>query len=432
MVEEKTGFKKIFKNYRTLILLIIGITVGTIIGLIFKERAVVLKPFGQLFLNMMFTAVVPLVFFSLASSVAKMTNMHRLGKILSHTLIIFIVTAIIASIFIIIVVSIVPPAEGVDIDFGVYEEPESLNFLDQVVEAVSVEDFADILSRQAMLPLIIFSIAIGYSISFVSKDVENNPVIKFFEIMNDAFMKLINLIMLYAPIGLGAYFAALVGDYGSDILGAYGRAVIMFFPICIAYFLVGFTLYAYFAGGVEGIKVFYKNILPPAVTSLATQSSIATLPTNFTALERIGVKKDIASIILPMGATIHMDGAVLTSLMKIAFLFGIFDTPFTGMKVWITATLISAMSGVILSGIPGGGMVGELIIVSFYGFNPEVIPVIMTIGLLTDAIATMINATGDVVVAMMVSRTVDGKDWMEKNHKDDIMENGQREVITEQ
>lgn len=414
MSTEKTGIKGILKNYRTVILLIIGITVGSVIGLVFKEKAVVLKPFGQLFLNMMFTAVVPLVFFSLTSSIAKMTNMKRLGKILSHTLIIFLVTAIIASIFIIIVVTIIPPAEGVNIDFGVYEEPEGLNFLNQAVKAISVDDFIDILSRQAMLPLIIFSIVLGYCISFVSKDVEDNPVIKFFDIMNDAFMRMINLIMLYAPIGLGAYFAALVGDYGTDIIGAYGKAIVMFFPICIVYFLVGFTFYAYFAGGAKGIKVFYKNIFPSVVTSLATQSSIATLPTNFTALDKIGVKEDVGSIILPMGATIHMDGSVLTSLMKIAFLFGIFNIPFTGMNVWVTATAISVMSGVVLSGIPGGGMIGELIILGFYGFNPEVLPVILTIGLLTDAIATMINSTGDVVVAMMVSRTVDGKDWMEK------------------
>lgn len=432
MSTEQMSKKSIFQNYKPLILLLSGIAIGTIVGLIFKEKAVVLKPFGELFLNMMFTAVVPLVFFSLSSSIAKMTNMKRLGKILSHTMIIFIVTAIIASIFIIAVVTIVPPADGVNIDFGGYEEPESFSFLDQVVAAVSVEDFADILSKNAMLPLIIFSIAIGYCISFVSKDVEDNPVIKFLDIMSDAFMKLISLIMLYAPIGLGAYFAALIGDYGSELLGAYSKAVLMFYPICIAYFLVAFTLYAYWAGGVEGIKIFYKNIFPSVVTSLATQSSIATLPTNFAATKRIGIKEDVSSIILPMGATIHMDGTVLTSLMKIAFLFGIFKVPFIGLNVWITATVISVLSGVILSGIPGGGMMGGMIIISFYGFNPDVLPVIVTIGLLTDAVATMINCTGDVVVSMMVSRTVDGKNWMTKNAKAiKAEEKLQSEIITE-
>src|SRR5690606_19438971 len=115
---------------------------------------------------------------------------------------------------------------------------------------------------------------------------------------SEAFMKLISIIMLYAPIGLGAYFAALIGDYGSEIIGAYGKAIIMFFPICIVYFFIAFAGYAYFAGGIDGIKIFFKNIFPSAVTSLATQSSIATLPTNFAATKRMGVSEDISSIIL--------------------------------------------------------------------------------------------------------------------------------------
>lgn len=188
----------------------------------------------------------------------------------------------------------------------------------------------------------------------------------------------------------------------------------MFYPICIFYFLTCFTLYAYYAGGMRGVKVFYKNIFPSVVTSLATQSSIATIPTNLAATRRMGVPDDISNIILPLGATIHMDGTVLTCLMKIAFLFGLFKMNFIGLNVWIPATILSVMTGVVMSGIPGGGMMGEFIIVSFYGFNPEVIPIILTIGLLTDPIATMLNSTGDVVVSMMVARRVEGKDWMDK------------------
>src|SRR5690606_5940220 len=125
-----------------IIILVTGIIIGSIIGLVFKEKAVALKPFGELFLNLMFTAVVPLVFFSLSSSIAKMTNMKRLGKILKYTLLIFLITAIIASIYLIVVVTIVPPADGINIDFGTYEEPEELNVLTQIVNAISVNDFS--------------------------------------------------------------------------------------------------------------------------------------------------------------------------------------------------------------------------------------------------------------------------------------------------
>jgi Na+/H+-dicarboxylate symporter len=169
--------------------------------------------------------------------------------------------------------------------------------------------------------------------------------------------------------------------------------------------------------GKKGVRLFYKNIFPVVLTSLATQSSVATLPTNFESGKKIGVPEDISSITLPLGATIHMDGTALTTLMKIAFLFGIFNMEFTGIGTWATAIAISVMSGVVISGIPGGGMMGSLIIVAFYGFNPEVIPIIVTIGILTDAMATMINATGDCVASMMVARRVEGKGWMEKSEK---------------
>jgi Na+/H+-dicarboxylate symporter len=401
-----------------MILLLIGIIAGCIVGGIMGEKAQMFKPFGQIFLNLMFTAVVPLVFFSLSSSIAKMSNLTRLGKILKSTLLVFMVTGIIASVFIIAIVTAIPPADGVSIEMGAYDAGDQMNMMDQVVKALTVSDFNLILSRNAMLPLIIFAIAFGYCVSLVSKarELEQNPVADFLDICAEAFMKMINLIMLYAPIGLGAYFASLVGTYGAELVNAYAKAVIMFFPICIVYFLTGFTAYAYYAGGTRGVRTFYANILPAVVTSLATQSSVATLPTNLNGTKRMGVPEDISNIVLPLGATIHMDGTALTTLMKIAFLFGLFDMPFSGFGVWTTAIAISVMSGVVMSGIPGGGMMGSLIIVGFYGFNPEVIPIIVTIGMLTDAIATMINATGDAVAAMIVTRHVEGKDWMQKSY----------------
>ncbi len=415
-MSEKISKKSVLSSYKMLIFLVIGIVVGCIIGAVFKEKAVVLKPLGQIFLNLMFTTVVPLVFFSLVTSIIKMSNMQRLGAILRRTILVFVVTGIISSIFIIIIMTIVPPAEGVTIALPEYQAPESFSFLTKFAEAITVSDFNLILSRNAMLPLIIFSLLLGYCIRLeLNKRKEYvNVVVGFFDTMAEALMRLVNLIMVYAPIGLGAYFAALVGQYGQELIGAYSKAVIMFFPICIVYFLIFFTLYAFYAGGSDGVKVFYKNIFPSVVTSLATQSSIATLPTNLQVTEKMGVKEDIAAIILPMGATIHMDGTVLTTLLKIAFAFGVFGLKFQGLGVWVPAVILSVMAGVVMSGIPGGGMMGSLIIVGYYGFSPEIIPILVTIGMLTDPIATMINATGDAVSCMMVSKKVDSKDWLKK------------------
>jgi len=230
--------------------------------------------------------------------------------------------------------------------------------------------------------------------------------------LNKVMMKMIGIIMLYAPIGLGAYFAALIAEYGPQLLGAYLRSMAIYYPLCIAYFFIAFLAYSYWAGGKEGTRIFFKNILSPAVTSLATCSSIATLPVNLTATEKMNVPKDIREIVLPIGATMHMDGTALSSILKIAFLFGIFGQDFSGIGTYITAVLIAVLGGVVMSGVPGGGLIGEMLIVTIYGFPPEAFPIVATIGFLVDPPATMINASGDAVASMMVTRIVEGKNWL--------------------
>ncbi|MBQ5313554.1 MAG: cation:dicarboxylase symporter family transporter, partial [Oscillospiraceae bacterium] len=143
-------------------------------------------------------------------------------------------------------------------------------------------------------------------------------------------------------------------------------------------------------------------------------SSIATLPVNLEACRKMGVPKDIREIVLPIGATMHMDGSCFAAILKISVLYGIFGRDFTGFEVWIPAVIIAIMSGMVMSGIPGGGLIGEMLIMTLYGFPMEAFPIIATIGFLVDPPATMLNATGDSVAAMMVTRLVEGKNWLEK------------------
>ena len=407
-----TSKKTVWENYKFSIILIVSIAIGSVIGLIFGERAVVLKPFGDIFLNLMFTAVTPLVFITIASAVGSMVNMKRLGKILGNMLLVFVITGLFAAILIIIVVKVYPPAEGVNLQVEAAGELEKLSFGDQVVSAITVNDFSKILSRSNMLPLIVFSILFGYCVSAVGG--EDNIVAKALDALSKVMMKFISVIMLYAPIGLGAYFASLIGEFGPQLLGAYARAMVVYYPLCVLYFFVFFALYTYYSGGMEAVKSFFKNIVEPSVTSIATQSSIATLPTNLRAAQRIGVPKDIREIILPIGATAHMDGTVLSSILKISFLFGIFGQEFAGMGTYLTAIGLSILGGVVMSGVPGGGLIGEMLIVNMYGFPPEAFPIIATIGFLVDPPATWLNATGDTVASMMVTRIIEGKDWMTK------------------
>ncbi len=404
--------KSLWQHYRFPIILLTSIILGSIIGLIIGERASVLKPLGDVFLNIMFTIVVPLVFVTISSAVANIVDMKRLGRIIGYMLLIFIITGIIASIIMITTVNLVSPAEGVNVQVETYEEVEKLNTADQIVKAITVTDFTELISRKNMLPLIVFSIFFGACVSLLGERAK--PITNILNILSDVFLKMVSLIMYYAPIGLGAYFAALVGEFGPELLGSYARAMAVYYPITILYFFIAFFLYAYFAGGMEGVKAFFKNIFPVAVTSLATQSSIATMPVNLAVAKKIGVPKDIRDIIIPIGATAHMDGSCLSAILKISFLFGLYNIPFEGISTYITATIIAVLSGVVMSGVPGGGLIGEMLIVNLYGFPPEAFPIIATIGYLVDPPATMLNVTGDTVASMMVTRILEGKDWIAK------------------
>ncbi len=387
------------------------------------------KPFGDVFLNLLFTIVVPLVFFSIASAVAGMGDMKRLGKIMLTMLAVFLATGVLASIVMLIGVWFYPPAPGLPCTMTVQGLPctmtvqglrvplmpttpmEQIKVSEQIVKALTVSDFSDIFSKKNMLALILFAILIGLAASSIKE--KGKPFVQFLLSANDVMMKAISTIMLYAPIGLGAYFAYLVGVFGPELLGTYVRAMVLYYPIAILYFFVGFSFYAYFAGRRKAVIRFWSNIIPASLTALATGSSMAAIPMNLEAAEKNKVPKDISEVVIPIGATIHMDGSCLSAILKIALLFGIFHMDFTGIWTMATAVGVALLSGTVMAGIPGGGFLGELMIVTLYGFPIEALPIISMIGTLADPPATMVNAVGDNVASMMVARILGGKNWME-------------------
>ena len=401
---------KILKTYRFSIMLLISITIGCIIGLVMKEDAVILKPFGDVFLNLMFTIVIPLVFFSIASAISNMLDLKRLNKILRNTLIVFFLTGVVAAIFMLIVVKVYDPVGNSNIILETGETLEKIAVGDRIVQALTVTDFNLILSRSHMLALIVFAILFGISVSSLGK--KDNIVSEWLNILSQVMMKMVKYIMYYAPIGLCAYFATLIGQFGPMLIEGYVRSLVLYIVAAIAYYFIFYTIYVYIAGGKLGVKRFYKNILPSTATALATQSSLATLPTNLEVAKNIGVPKDIREIVLPIGATMNMQGSVIGSVLKIAFLFSIFDMAFTGLDTYVIAILVAVFSGVVMSGIPGGGLIGEMLVVSLYGFPPAAFIVASTIGLIIDAPATALNVVDDITSSMLVARTTEGKNWL--------------------
>lgn len=408
---KETKKQSVWAAYKFSIILLGAIFIGSIVGLQMGDKAKMFKPFGDLFINGMFMLVVPLVFVTISGSVSSMSDMNRLKKILKTLLLTFVSTGFLAAIYIFITVKVFPPAQGVNLAMPIAEAIEPFSTGEQVVKAITVTDFPELISKRNMLPLILFSIVFGICVNLIGE--KGRIIAKGLEALSEVFLKMISLLMYYAPIGLGAYFASLTGEYGKELLGSYARAMAIYYPLCIFYMFTAFPLYAWISGGMEGIRRL-KYVISPAITAVATQSSIATLPVNLEACEKIGVPKDIREIVLPIGATAHMDGTVLSSILKITFLFGIFQIPFTGVGTYISALFLAIAGGVVMSGVPGGGLIGEMFIVSMYGFPPEAFPIIATIGYLVDPPATMINASGDTIASMLIARFVEGKDWVNK------------------
>ena len=401
--------KKFWKNYKFPIILLFSIIIGCILGIILEEDAIILKPFGTIFLNMMYTIVVPLVFFTISSSIANMVNLKRLGKILKYVFLVFIITSAVAGILMLGVTKVINPVGNANIVLEQGEATE-VSIGDQIVQALTVTDFSNLLSRSNMLPLIIFTILFGIGVALT----KNNKLAKSLEDISNVMMKIINIIMYYAPIGLCAYFANLIGEFGPQLIGSYAKSMILYYVMCVVYFVIFYYLYAYISGKKKGVKLFYKNIFPVTATSLATQSSLASLPTNLETASNMNIPKDIRDVTLPIGATMHMEGSSMGAILKIVFLFGIFNMPFVGLDTYAIAITIAVLSAVVMSGIPGGGLIGEMLIVSLYGFPLEAFPIIATIGWLIDPPATCLNVVGDVSSSMLVTRLVEGKDWIKE------------------
>jgi len=403
--------RSFLKTYGSLGAMLLAIALGCAVGAVWPG-ATALEPLGTVFVNLMFCLVVPLVFCSLAGAVAAMESPRRAGRIMGVTLATFVVTGLIAGVLMLLVVRVFPPvtAPWTDAAAGAVDDPTPLATL--LVNFFTVGDFAALLSRRAMLPLIVFSLLFGFAVNLAggAKTLTARVLADF----TASLLKMVSLVTYYAPVAFFGFFASLVASYGAQITADYARAMLAYYPLCLAYAAAAFPLYARFGGGREGVRVMLRHIARPALTALGTCSSVATIPTNLDAAADSGVPRDVAELVLPLGATMHMDGSCFSCVLKIAFLFGVFGVPFTGAGTYVRVLLVAVFSSVAMSGIPGGGYIGEYILCSLFFPDHMAIayPIAITIGNLVDPPATMINAAGDYVVTFLVSRFTEGRDWL--------------------
>lgn len=414
------------KNYGFLILMLIGIVAGCIVGAIWPaveevvdgeavvvvKGATVLEPLGTVFLNLMFCIAVPTVFCSIASAIANMQSAKRAGKIMGVTIATFLVTAAIAAVITYIVVRLIPPVTG-EYDLIEGEVGGTLGVADMIVNFFTKPDFTELWSRKAILPLIVAAVLFGFGVQAAGG--AETKTAKLLEDVTNCIMKTFKIITYYAPIGFFGFFAYLIAYHGSDLIGDYGRALVIYYVLSFVYMFISFPLYARFGGGKGAAKVMFSKLFRPAAMSFGTCSSVATIPTNMEVAEETGISKDVSNIVVPLGATMHMDGSAMAAIIKVAFLFGMFGQDFTTGRA-ILAIIVAVFSSVAMSGIPGGGGTGELVLCSI--FFPEhlavAFPIALALGNLVDPPATMVNSAGDYVVSFIVARYVDGKDWLQK------------------
>jgi Na+/H+-dicarboxylate symporter len=409
--------KEFFKNYKSTIILLASIIVGAIVGVIFQEKAAVLSPLGDIFLNLLLVIIVPLIFLNITTAITKMDSPKRMGKILGIIVVVFLAMSLI-SVFVgfgaTFKTNLVSVEDGEAIRASLEEveaEQEDLNLLERTATLLTVNDFPALLSRNNITALLVFSVMFGAAVRMSAE--KGEKVKELLESANVVIENLLKIVMYYAPIGLGCYMAAMVGTFGSTIAMGYVKTFVLYLVVTVAYYFIFYTLYAFIAGGKKGVKAFWKNAVAPTLTALATCSSAATIPVNITATKKMGVPADIAETTVPLGTSFHKDGTIIGSMFKIMFLVCLFGTPMTTVGEILGMLGIALVANLLVTAVPiGGGTISEMFIITMMGFPIAALPILTIIATIIDAPATVLNAVGDDAASMLVARVVDGKEWL--------------------
>ncbi|MFR6022408.1 MAG: dicarboxylate/amino acid:cation symporter [Clostridia bacterium] len=413
--------KKFLSNYKSTIILLVAIIVGSIIGIIFKEKATILSPLGDLFLNLLLVIIIPLIFLNITTAISKMKQPKRIGKIIGSILLVFVITSVIAVLIgfaSTYFIKLVNTEDGEKIKASLEEvttteetnSEDDMTIADRTVKLLTVNDFSKLFSKDNIIALLVFSIIVGIAINMSGE--KGEPFRKVLESANSVMENIVKIIMYYAPIGLGCYMASFIGTFGTSIAVGYLKTFLVYLVIAILYYFIMYSVYAFIAGGKKGFKAFWKHVIPATVTAMGTCSSAACIPINIESTKKMGVSDDIAETTIPLGTSFHKDGSIIGSVFKIMFLVGLFGTSLAtaGDIFWVLG--IALLANLLITAVPiGGGTISEMLIITMMGYPVAVLPILTIIATIIDMPATVLNVIGDDVSSMMVARIVDGKEW---------------------
>lgn len=421
--------KKFLSNYKSTIILLVAIIVGSIIGIIFKEKATILSPLGDLFLNLLLVIIIPLIFLNITTAISKMKQPKRIGKIIGSILLVFVLTSIVAVLIgfaSTYFVKLINTEDGEQIratleseeDVADTEstEEDDMTIADRTVKLLTVNDFSKLFSKDNIIALLVFSIIVGIAINMSGE--KGEPFRKVLESANSVMENIVKIIMYYAPIGLGCYMASFIGSFGTSIAVGYLKTFLVYLVVAILYYFVMYSVYAFIANGKKGVKDFWKNVIPATVTAMGTCSSAACIPINIESTKKMGVPDDIAETTIPLGTSFHKDGSIIGSVFKIMFLVGLFGTSLATTGDVLGVLGVALLANLLITAVPiGGGTISEMLIITMLGYPVAALPILTIIATIIDMPATVLNVVGDDVSSMMVTRMVDGKNAFQSEEK---------------
>ena len=391
--------KKMSLAMQIFIALILAILVGLLIQNHADFANSYIKPFGTIFLNLVKFIVVPIVLFSIMCGIISMSDIRKVGAIGLKTVCFYLCTTAFA-----VTVGLIggnlfrgvfPVVATTDLT---YEAAASTSFMDTLVN-IFPSNFVSPMVEANMLQIIVMAILLGFSIILVGE--KNIRVVNAFNDLNDIFMKCMELILKLSPIGVFCLLCPVIASNGPAIIGSLAMVLLAAYICYIVHAVVVYSLTVKTLGGMSPAK-FFKGMLPAIMFAFSSASSVGTLPINMSCTEKLGAKKEVASFVLPLGATINMDGTAIyqgVCAIFIAACYGIHLTLPQMLTIVLTATLASIGT----AGVPGAGMVMLAMVLTSVGLPVDGIALVAGIDRIFDMGRTTVNITGDAACTIVVS-----------------------------
>ncbi|BBN97878.1 dicarboxylate/amino acid:cation symporter [Sporolactobacillus terrae] len=385
----------------------IGFVVGVILGLIFKEKIEIIKPLGDLFLSLIKMIVVPIVLFSIVSGITSLSDLTKLKRIGGKVILFYTFTTLCAALVGLFVANVLHPGSGLKIDALVtnaseYKAQAAKPVMQTILDMIPINPFSALVEGN-LIQVIIFAVFVGVAMVVIGEKAA--PMKRFFDSGTQVMYKVTDMVMKISPIGVAALIAVAVGDYGAKVFGPIASLIVTDYVGLILICFVFYALIIKFYVKMDLIT-FYKIVLMKIWPMTAsTTSSSGTLPVTMSVVEKdFGVSKKLTGFSLPLGATINMDGAVNYYAIATIFVAQIYGVNFSfaeQLTILLLATLISIGS----PGIPGGGIVMTIMLLTTMGLPVEIMGLIAGIYRILDTGHTTLNVTGDVVGTLAVAKS---------------------------